>query len=93
MKGAAIDQRAQIIRHKRGDLVKIHLVALGTRFSHPICPGYSGLSTGSGRALLAIRWILTNSLGSLYSTARVYSVTARGFDQDSSPCIKAYELV
>ena len=38
------------------------LVALGARLSHPICPGYSGLSAGSGRALLAIRLILTKSL-------------------------------
>ena len=90
---AIIQHSASLFRHKRWDLVKIHLVALGARLSHPICPGYSGLSAGSGRALLAIRLILTKSLGSLYSTAQVYSVTARGFDHDSSPCFKAYGLV
>ena len=88
-----IQHSAALFRHKRWDLVKIHLVALGARLSHPICPGYSGLSAGSGRALLAIRLILTKSLGSLYSTVQVYSVTARGFDQDSSLCFKAYGLV
>ena len=32
-------------------MVKIHLVALGPRYRHPICSGYSGLSAGSGQVL------------------------------------------
>ena len=44
---AIFNSTAFIFRHERGDLVKIHLVAMGARFNHLI----SGSFAGSGRAL------------------------------------------